>query len=73
MRLKGCDRGSVEVIRPRARIHHEPRSGGHCQLIQQVRLELSDRMEASGVEFRWTLPEEKIILYLDGSRGPTAF
>ena len=37
-------------------------------LIKQVRLELSDRMEASGVEFRWTLPEEKIILYLDSQR-----
>ncbi|WP_368274892.1 sensor histidine kinase, partial [Enterocloster lavalensis] len=37
-------------------------------LIKQVRLELSDRMEASGVEFRWALPEEKIILYLDSQR-----
>ncbi len=37
-------------------------------LIKQVRLELADRMEASGVEFRWTLPEEKIVLYLDSQR-----
>lgn len=37
-------------------------------LIKQVRLELTDRMEASGVEFRWTLPEQKIILFLDSQR-----
>ncbi len=37
-------------------------------LIKQVRLELSDRIESCGVEFRWNLPEEKILLYLDSQR-----
>lgn len=37
-------------------------------LMKQVRLELSDRIEESGLDFRWELPEEKIILPLDGQK-----
>ena len=37
-------------------------------LIKQVRLELTDRIDGCGVEFRWNLPEEKILLYLDSQR-----
>ncbi|MBS6644143.1 MAG: sensor histidine kinase [Clostridiaceae bacterium] len=37
-------------------------------LIKQVRLELSDRIEASGIEFRWNLPEEKVTLSLDSQK-----
>ncbi|WP_146043756.1 HAMP domain-containing sensor histidine kinase [Clostridium sp. chh4-2] len=37
-------------------------------LIKQVRLELSDRIETSGIDFRWKLPEEKVILTLDSQK-----
>lgn len=38
------------------------------QLMKQVRLELSDQISECGVDFRWILPEEKIILMLDGNK-----
>ena len=34
-------------------------------LIKQVRYELADKIEASGVDFRFTLPDEKLTLRLD--------
>ena len=34
-------------------------------LLKQVRFELSDKMSASGIEFRFNLPEGRVILYLD--------
>ena len=37
-------------------------------LMKEVRVELSDKIEASGLTFRWNLPEEKVILSLDGQR-----
>ena len=37
-------------------------------LMKQVRMEMEDQMEASDLTFRWNLPEEKIILSLDGQR-----
>ena len=37
-------------------------------LMKQVRMEMSDQMEASDLTFRWNLPEEKIVLSLDGQR-----
>lgn len=37
-------------------------------LIQQVKLELSENIDSSDVYFRWHLPEEKIILSLDGQK-----
>ena len=37
-------------------------------LMKQVRMEMADKMEASNLIFRWNLPEEKIILSLDGQR-----
>ena len=37
-------------------------------LLKQVRLELSDRLDASGVEFRWELPQEKVVLMLDSEK-----
>ncbi len=37
-------------------------------LLKQVRLELSERIEESGIDFRWNLPEEKIILPLDSQK-----
>lgn len=37
-------------------------------LMKQVRLELEDKIADSELSFRWNLPEEKIILKLDGQR-----
>ncbi|WMJ89892.1 sensor histidine kinase [Anaerocolumna sp. MB42-C2] len=37
-------------------------------LIKQVQFELSDKIEQSEVEFRWLLPEEKVILKLDSDK-----
>lgn len=37
-------------------------------LIKQVRYELADKIEASGVDFRFTLPDEKLTLRLDGQK-----
>ncbi len=37
-------------------------------LIKQVRSEMSDRIDTSSLHFKWNLPEEKIILSLDGQR-----
>ena len=38
------------------------------KLLKEVRLEMSDQMEESNLDFRFHLPEEKIILSLDGQR-----
>ena len=46
----------------------------HCMdvdivnLLKEVRVELSDQIEQSNLDFRWNLPEEKVILSLDGQR-----
>ena len=37
-------------------------------LIKEVRLELSERIAGSGLDFRWKLPEEKVMACLDGQR-----
>ena len=37
-------------------------------LMKQVRMEMEDQIEASNLTFRFNLPEEKIILSLDGQR-----
>lgn len=37
-------------------------------LLKQVRLELSDRLEQSGVMFRWDFPEEKVLVMLDSDK-----
>ena len=37
-------------------------------LMKQVRMEMEDQIEASNLAFRFNLPEEKIILSLDGQR-----
>lgn len=38
------------------------------KLMKEVRVEMSDKIEASGLDFRWNLPEEKVMLWLDGQR-----
>ncbi|WP_143321942.1 HAMP domain-containing sensor histidine kinase [Clostridium sp. HBUAS56010] len=37
-------------------------------LLKEVSLELSDKIEESSIDFRWNLPEEKIVLPLDGQK-----
>lgn len=37
-------------------------------LLKQVRFELSDKIEASGIDFRFNLPEERIRLHLDSQK-----
>ena len=38
-------------------------------LLRQIQFELEDRTAASGVDFRWSLPEEKVYCVLDGQRS----
>jgi len=42
-------------------------------LIKQVRLEMEDQIMSSDLLFRWNLPEEKILLKLDGQRTYRVF
>ena len=42
-------------------------------LLKQVKSEMSDQIEVSDLTFRWVLPEEKIILSLDGQRTYRVF
>lgn len=37
-------------------------------LLKEVSLELSDKIEESTIDFRWNLPEEKIVLLLDSQK-----
>ena len=39
-----------------------------CALLEQVRCELADKLEASEIDFRWKLPLEKTTVLLDGAR-----
>ena len=38
-------------------------------LLRQIQFELEDRTTASGVDFRWSLPETKVYCVLDGQRS----
>lgn len=42
-------------------------------LLKQVQFELEDSTAASGVDFRWNLPEEKVPVVLDGQRSCRIF
>ena len=46
----------------------EPVAVDICNLIRQVYLEHEDRMTASGLEIRFDMPQEKIILQLDSQK-----
>jgi hypothetical protein len=37
-------------------------------LMKEVSLELSDKMEESTIDFRWNLPDDKIVLPMDGQK-----
>ena len=43
------------------------------QLLQQVHYELEDKIAASGIDFRWDLPAQPVILELDGQRSCRIF
>ncbi len=42
-------------------------------LMKQLRLEMEDRLADSDLTFRWSLPEEKVILHLDGQKTYRVF
>lgn len=42
-------------------------------LLKQVRSEMNEQIEASDLQFRWNLPEEKVMLSLDGQRTYRVF
>ena len=42
-------------------------------LLKQVRFEMEDKLNASGLDFRWSLPEEKVILTLDSQKTYRVF
>lgn len=42
-------------------------------LMQQAKLELQDKIEASNLYFRWRLPEEKVVLPLDSQKTYRVF
>ena len=42
-------------------------------LLKQVKSEMEDSLEASDLTFRWNLPEEKVMLSLDGQRTYRVF
>ncbi len=39
-----------------------------CALLKQVRYELGDKIQESGLDFRWDIPQEKVFVMLDGNR-----
>ncbi len=39
-----------------------------CNLVKQVELEMSDKLEKAGLDVRFELPEEKVICYLDSQK-----
>ena len=39
-----------------------------CALMKQIQYELSDQLEASGVQYRWDIPDKRIALMLDGQK-----
>lgn len=43
------------------------------KLLKEVRVEMSDKIEQSNLDFRWKLPDEKVILNLDGQRAYRIF
>lgn len=42
-------------------------------LIKQLRLEMEDKIADSNLMFRWNLPEEKVVLFLDGQKTYRVF
>ena len=69
MRLKVLIEDLFEVSKANSNnITLHPEVVDIVNLMKQIRLELSDRILQSGIDFRWDLPEEKITLVLDGQK-----
>ena len=69
MRLKVLIEDLFEVSKANSNnITLHPEMVDIVNLMKQIRLELSDRITESGIDFRWDLPEEKITLMLDGQK-----
>lgn len=43
------------------------------ELLKQVRYEMADKLDESGLDFRWKLPEEKIMVSLDSQKTYRVF
>ena len=69
MRLKVLIEDLFEVSKANSNnITLHPEVVDIVNLMKQIRLELSDRISQSEIDFRWDLPEEKITLVLDGQK-----
>ena len=69
MRLKALIEDLFEVSKASSgaiSLHLEPVD--IVSLMKQAKFELAEKMEASGIDFRFHLPEEKVILTLDGEK-----
>ena len=69
MRLKALIEDLFEVSKASSgaiSLHLEPVD--IVSLMKQARFELAEKIEASGIDFRFHLPEEKVILTLDGEK-----
>ena len=74
MRLKALIEDLFEVSKASSgaiSLHLEPVD--IVSLMKQAKFELAEKMEASGIDFRFHLPEEKVILTLDGEEDVPDF
>lgn len=66
-RLKQLIADLFEMSKAASRdVNLQPEQLDLCALLGQVRFELSDKLENCGVDFRWDLTEEKVLVRLDG-------
>ena len=69
MRLKMLIEDLFEVSKASSgTVTLHPENVDIISLLKQVRFELSDKMTASGIEFRFNLPEGRVVLYLDSQK-----
>ncbi len=69
MRLKVLIEDLFEVSKASSgTVTLHPENVDIISLLKQVRFELSDKMTASGIEFRFNLPEGRVVLYLDSQK-----
>ena len=69
MRLKVLIEDLFEVSKASSgTVTLHPENVDIISLLKQVRFELSDKMEASGIEFRFNLPDERVVLFLDSQK-----
>lgn len=69
MRLKVLIEDLFEVSKANSgTVTLHPENVDIISLLKQVRFELSDKMDASGIEFRFNLPKGRVVLYLDSQK-----